>query len=100
MSPGNLEAVSSGTLADILDRILDKGVVINADITVSLVGVELLGLQIRLALASFETAARYGLEFPGGTNLETPAWKELLAAGNGQGTETLNRLALGGATRG
>ena len=60
MSPGNLEALNTGTLADILDRILDKGVVINADITVSLVGVELLGLQIRLALASFETAARYG----------------------------------------
>ncbi len=94
MSPGNLEALNTGTLADILDRILDKGVVINADITVSLVGVELLGLQIRLALASFETAARYGLEFPSGTNLETPAWKELRAGGNGQGTETLDRLAL------
>lgn len=80
MSPGNLEAVSSATLADVLDRILDKGVVINADITVSVVGVELLGLQIRLALASFETAARYGLEFPSGTNLETPAWQELRAA--------------------
>lgn len=81
MSPGNLEAVSSATLADILDRILDKGVVINADITVSVVGVELLGLQIRLALASFETAARYGLEFPSGTNLDTPAWRELRAVG-------------------
>jgi len=77
MSSGNLEPVSAGTLADVLDRILDKGVVINADITISVVGVELLGLKIRLALASFETAARYGLEFPSGTNLDTPAWKEL-----------------------
>lgn len=100
MSAGNLEAVSSGTLADVLDRILDKGVVINADITVSLVGVELLGLKIRLALASFETAALYGLEFPGGTNLETPAWRELRAGGNGEGTETLDRLAVEGAMRG
>lgn len=58
-----------GTLADVIDRILDKGLVINADIRVSLVGVELLGVTIRAALASFETAAAYGLEFPGGTRL-------------------------------
>lgn len=71
---------STGTLADVIDRILDKGLLINADITVSVVGVELLGIKIRAALASFETAARYGLEFPSGVNLEAPAWKELQAA--------------------
>jgi hypothetical protein len=64
------------TLADIIDRILEKGLVINADITVSVTGVELLGVRIRAALASFETAARYGLEFPMGTNIETEAWRE------------------------
>ena len=69
---------SSGTLVDVIDRILDKGLVINADITVSLAGVELLGIKIRAALASFETAARYGLEFPSGTNHETAAWQEAL----------------------
>jgi len=67
-----------GCLADVIDRILDKGLVINADIAVSVAGVELLGIKIRAALASFETAAKYGLEFPSGTNLETPAWKEAL----------------------
>jgi len=61
-------------LADVIDAVLDKGLVINADITVSLAGVELLGIKIRAALASFETAARYGLEFPSGTNLQAPAW--------------------------
>ena len=64
------------TLVDLIDRILDKGLVINADIMVSVAGVELLGIKIRAALASFETAARYGLEFPSGTNMETAAWKE------------------------
>jgi gas vesicle structural protein len=64
------------TLADVIDRVLDKGLVINADICVSLAGVELLGIKIRAALASFETAARYGLEFPSGTNYEKVAWKE------------------------
>jgi len=65
-----------GALVDVIDRILDKGLVINADITVSVAGVELLGIKIRAALASFETAAKYGLEFPSGTNIETAAWKE------------------------
>ncbi len=68
------ETVQTGsmTLADLLDRILDKGLVINADILVTLCGVELLGIRIRAALASFETAARYGLEWPSGTQLREP----------------------------
>ena len=68
---------SSG-LADVIDRVLDKGLVINADICVSVAGVELLGIKIRAALASFETAAKYGLEFPSGTNYETAAWKQAM----------------------
>ncbi len=63
---------TTGTLADVIDRILDKGLVINADIKVNVVGVELLDIKIRAALASFETAAMYGLEFPSGTRL--PEW--------------------------
>jgi len=71
---------TSGTLVDVIDRILDKGLIINADIAVSVAGVELLGIKIRAALASFETAAKYGLEFPSGTNVETAAWKEAMVA--------------------
>jgi len=66
------ESYATASLADVIDRILDKGLVINADVMVSVVGVELLGIKIRAALASFETAARYGLEFPSGTAL--PEW--------------------------
>lgn len=69
---------SVGTLADVIDRILDKGLVINADIVVSAVGIELLGIKIKAALASFETAAKYGLEFPSGTRMETPAWQQAM----------------------
>jgi hypothetical protein len=75
-----LEQSTGGSLADVIDRILDKGIVINADIAISVVGVELLGIKIRAAVASFETAARYGLEFPSGTNLEAPGWKRLAEA--------------------
>lgn len=64
-------------LTELIDRILDKGLVINADIKIDLVGTELLGIKIRAALASFETAAKFGLAFPSGTNLNAPAWKSL-----------------------
>src|SRR4051794_6257786 len=67
-----------GTLQALIETLLDRGLVINADITVSVGGVELLGIRIRAALASFDTAARYGLDFPVGTNRETPAWGEAL----------------------
>lgn len=65
-------------LAAVIDRVLEKGLVINADITVSVADTELLGIKIRAALASFETAAKYGLQFPSGTNIETAAWKQAL----------------------
>lgn len=64
-------------MVDLIDRILDKGLVINADITVSIAGVELLGVKIRAAVASFETAAKYGLEFPTGTNTNAAIWKRI-----------------------
>ena len=80
MAQASLEPIRDrdygGSLADVIDIILDKGLVINADITVSVAGVELLGIKIRAALASFATAARYGLEFPSGTNLEGAAWQQ------------------------
>lgn len=65
-------------LAAVVDRVLDKGLVINADIRVSVKDVELLGITIRAALASFETAAQYGLQFPSGTNMQTAAWKDAM----------------------
>jgi hypothetical protein len=66
----------SGGLADVIDRILDKGIVLNADISVSIGGTELIGVKITATIASFETAAKYGLEFPSGTNLNAPAWEK------------------------
>lgn len=67
-----------GTLLHVVETLLDKGLVLNADIMVSVAGVELLGIRIRAALASFETAARYGLEFPAGTDRDTIAWQEAI----------------------
>ncbi|MEN6610076.1 MAG: gas vesicle protein [Methanoregulaceae archaeon] len=49
------------TLVDLLDRILDKGAVIDADVIVTVAGVPLLGLKLRAMLASVDTMIRYGM---------------------------------------
>jgi len=49
------------TLVDLLDRVLDKGLVINADIVISVAGIPLLGINLRAALAGMETMLKYGL---------------------------------------
>jgi hypothetical protein len=77
MTNSNSVVKESGGLADVIDRILDKGLVLNADISVSVAGTELLGVKITATIASFETAAKYGLEFPSGTNLKAPAWEKI-----------------------
>jgi hypothetical protein len=50
---------SSSSLAEVIDRILDKGVVIDVWIRVSLVGIELLVVEARIVLASVETYLKY-----------------------------------------
>ncbi|AUV82450.1 gas vesicle protein [Salinigranum rubrum] len=64
--PGPVRAQSD--LSDVVELVLDKGVVVNADIVVTVGDTELLGVRVRAAIASFDTAAEYGLEFPAGTD--------------------------------
>ncbi|MDP2659134.1 MAG: gas vesicle protein [Dehalococcoidia bacterium] len=49
------------TLVDLLDRVLDRGLIIDADIIISLAGVPLIGIKLRAALAGMETMVEYGL---------------------------------------
>lgn len=53
----------STTLVDILDRVLDKGLVVAGDIRVSLANVELLTIRIRLLVCSIDKAAEIGLDW-------------------------------------
>ena len=46
-------------LVEVVDRILDKGVVIDAWVRVSLVGIELLSIEARIVIASVETYLKY-----------------------------------------
>jgi len=56
-------SVQSTNLADILERVLDKGVVVAGDITISLVGVELLSIKVRLLVASVDKAMEMGINW-------------------------------------
>ena len=52
---------TNATLVDLLDRILDKGLVIYADLIVSVAGIPLIGVNLRAALAGMETMLKYGV---------------------------------------
>jgi hypothetical protein len=56
-------SVQGDTLADILERVLDKGVVIAGDIKIKLVDIELLTLQIRLIICSVDKAKEMGMDW-------------------------------------
>jgi len=49
------KSTDSSSLAEVVDRILDKGIVIDAWAKVSLVGIELLSIEARVVIASVET---------------------------------------------
>ena len=56
-------AFQTTNLADILERVLDKGIVIAGDITISLVNVELLNIKLRLLIASVDKAMEMGINW-------------------------------------
>ena len=53
------KAIGSSSLVEVVDRILDKGIVIDAWVKVSLVGIELLSIEARVVIASVETYLKY-----------------------------------------
>jgi len=56
-------APQSSSLADILERVLDKGIVIAGDIRVNLLDIELLTIKIRLLVASVDKAREIGIDW-------------------------------------
>lgn len=58
-----ITSLQTTNLADLLDRILDKGVVIVGDIKIDLVEVELLTIKIRLLIASVDRAKAIGIDW-------------------------------------
>ena len=58
-------SIQSTNLADLLERVLDKGIVIAGDIKIKLVDIELLTIQIRLVICSVDKAREMGMDWWG-----------------------------------
>ncbi|MEE4117742.1 gas vesicle protein [Rhodovulum sp. 12E13] len=56
-------AAGGDSLADVLERILDKGIVVAGDVSVSLVGIELLTIRLRLLVATVDKAKELGIDW-------------------------------------
>jgi hypothetical protein len=53
------KTIASTSLAEVIDRILDKGIVVDAWVRVSLVGIELLAVEARVVVAGVDTWLKY-----------------------------------------
>ena len=53
------KSIASSSIAEVVDRILDKGVVIDAFVRIALVGIELVAIEARIVIASVETWLKY-----------------------------------------
>ncbi len=80
-------AGAGSSLIDVLDRVLDKGIVIDAYVRVSLVGIDLVSVEARIVVASVETY----LKFAEAIAVTGTASRPLLAAGSTSMSE-LDRL--------
>lgn len=93
---------NSSGLYEVLDLILDKGLVIDAYVRVSLVGIEILTIDARIVVASVDTYLRFAeavnrLELGGGQDQQKPGVPELLSQGVEGGARSKAKGALSGA---
>jgi hypothetical protein len=80
-------------LADILERVLDKGVVIAGDIRINLLDIELLTIKLRLIVASVDKAKEMGIDWwEDDPALSSRARRDELARENAELRERLERL--------
>jgi len=82
MKPLEPTRVREVTLNDLIDRILEKGLLLNADLIIGVAGIPLLGVNLRLALAGMSTMLRYG--FMRDWDEATRAWESAQRRGRKQ----------------
>ena len=75
LSPGPISGPQPANLGDILERVLDKGIVVAGDIKVNLLDIELLTIKLRLVIASLDTARQVGINW-----WESDPWLSTAAA--------------------
>lgn len=83
MAQNIAHGVNSSTLADVLERVLDKGIVVAGDIRIRIADIELIAIQIRLVVCSVDKAKEMGMDWwvnsPIYQKAETPALSETQA---------------------
>jgi hypothetical protein len=80
---------ATASLADVLERVLDKGIVIAGDVKIDLLDIELLTIRLRLFISSVETARKAGINW-----WETdPALSSTAAEHENEKRELLDRIA-------
>ncbi len=86
-------ATEATNLADILERVLDKGIVIAGDIRIQLADIELINIKIRLMIASVDKAMEMGINWwQQDSFLSTDAKKTNIEAENASLKKRLERL--------
>lgn len=88
MEPEFPQAYRRATLVDLLDRVLDKGLFLRADLVISLAGIPLIGATLSLAVAGTETMLKYGI---------LSDWDEAIRAVPPEQRELLKGRHLGGS---
>ncbi|KES08807.1 gas vesicle protein GvpJ [Streptomyces toyocaensis] len=84
---------SGANLADILERVLDKGIVIAGDIRINLLDIELLTIKLRLVVASVDKAKEMGIDWwESDPALSSKARRDELTRENAELRERLARL--------
>ncbi|GAA2658267.1 gas vesicle protein [Streptomyces vastus] len=92
---------SSANLADILERVLDKGIVIAGDIRINLLDIELLTIKLRLIVASVDKAKEMGIDWwEDDPALSTRARRDGLARENAELRAHVAELERGKVERG
>jgi len=94
-------AAGGSSLIDVLDRILDKGIVIDAWIRVSLVGIDLITVEARVVVASIDTYLRYAeaLGITGTVARPAPGGSTTGSIGSGGTSGTPSSAPAGAAER-
>jgi hypothetical protein len=82
LSPGPISGPQPANLGDILERVLDKGIVVAGDIRVNLLDIELLTIKLRLVIASLDTARQVGINW-----WESDPWLSTAAADRSRGRD-------------
>ncbi|QKV92884.1 gas vesicle protein [Streptomyces sp. NA02950] len=87
---------TTSNLADILERVLDKGIVIAGDIKIDLLDIELLTIRLRLFVSSVDTARKAGIDWwETDPALSSRAAHDALAAENAELRERLRAIESG-----